>query len=224
MKKGYELIENCIQDISHRVNICKKVWKEQNLYKRIAEFRVFIFSVCSSADLIRSNVFEDFKKKRKQYFTDILERNRVKLCKEFVSYLRNHEKYKLKHKKLEKEIQKLAEILFKKIFMATDIYLIASEDGKCFSLWEIYNALKHSVYPERSPIAAYFVKDLAGYSGEMLIRMKSEDKDYYIHLWGGYVFPEGYEDERKERNETLVLIENVGEKICEVFKAMKEIF
>jgi len=64
--------------------------------------------------LIRSNVFEDFKKKRKQYFTDILERNRVKLCKEFVSYLRNHEKYKLKHKKLEKEIQKLAEILFKR--------------------------------------------------------------------------------------------------------------
>ena len=108
--------------------------------------------------------------------------------------------------------------------MATDIYLIASEDGKCFSLWEIYNALKHSVYPERSPIAAYFVKDFAGYSGEMLIRMKSEDKDYYIHLWGGYVFPGGYEDERKGRNETLVLIENVGEKICEVFKAMKEIF
>ena len=63
-----EVLDYYIEDIKYRIEACQTVDKEKNNFnKKVAEFRAFIFSIGSSMDIIRNNVFEDYEKNNSQH-------------------------------------------------------------------------------------------------------------------------------------------------------------
>lgn len=193
------ILNYCINDIKYRKEMLIKSWKIGEAYIKFSELRALIFSLGSSMDILRNSIFNEYpSNKQKKYFTDIFVNEKIR--EEFEIYIR--EKFDEGIiENIKNCVENLGKILLsKKIEGFDSTFALRGEKGKKFSVWDIYNSLKHSFYPKESPILAYFIDSLAGYKGELIIEIFDfkTNKKYYIHFFGDYIFPEGYEDKEKE--------------------------
>ena len=177
-----EVLDYYIEDIKYRIEACQAVDEENNFNKKVAEFRAFIFSIGSSMDIIRNNVFEDYEKNNSQppkikHFSDIYSIKEGKIQDEFDDYL--NKKYTDQQKQqIKTTVENLGEILSNRkypYFLAKKNHRLGSmfegEEGvKKFGLWDIYNSLKHSCYPLKSHFSA-FTNGILGKKHEMLLYM-----------------------------------------------------
>ena len=230
-----EVLDYCIEDIKYRIEACEAVDKEKNNFnKKVAEFRAFIFSVGSSMDIIRNNVFEDYEKNNSQsdkikHFSDIYSIKKGKIQNEFDEYLNNKYTDQKQKQQIRITLENLGEILSNKKyqFPATKNPLGLMLEGevgiKEFGLWDIYNSLKHSCYPLESHFVL-FTKDIIGEKHEMLLYIFDGNEKYYLPIWGGWVAPEGAEDYAKSiENPFITLIKAIGNDIIDNLKTLNEI-
>ena len=229
------VLDYCIEDIKYRIKACEDVDKEKNNFnKKVAEFRAFIFSVGSSMDIIRNNVFEDYEKNNSQsdkikHFSDIYSIKKGKIQNEFDEYLNNKYTDQKQKQQIRITLENLGEILSNKKyqFPATKNPLGLMLEGevgiKEFGLWDIYNSLKHSCYPLESHFVL-FTKDIIGEKHEMLLYIFDGNEKYYLPIWGGWVAPEGAEDYAKSiENPFITLIKAIGNDIIDNLKTLNEI-
>jgi hypothetical protein len=234
-----EVLDYCIEDIKYRIEACEAVDKEKNNFnKKVAEFRAFIFSVGSSMDIIRNNVFEDYEKNNSQHakikhFSDIysIKKGKIQDENEFDKYLNNKYTDQKQKQQIRITLENLGEILSNRkypYFLAKKNHRLGSmfegEEGvKKFGLWDIYNSLKHSCYPLESHFSA-FTNGILGKTHEMLLYIFDGDEKYYLPIWGGWVAPEGLKEyaESKE-NPFITLIKTIGNDIIENLKTLNEI-
>lgn len=230
-----EVLDYYIEDIKYRIEACQTVDKEKNNFnKKVAEFRAFIFSVGSSMDIIRNNVFEDYEKNNSQsdkikHFSDIYSIKKGKIQNEFDEYLNNKYTDQKQKQQIRITLENLGEILSNKKyqFPATKNPLGLMLEGevgiKEFGLWDIYNSLKHSCYPLESHFVL-FTKDIIGEKHEMLLYIFDGNEKYYLPIWGGWVAPEGAEDYAKSiENPFITLIKAIGNDIIDNLKTLNEI-
>jgi hypothetical protein len=230
-----EVLDYYIEDIKYRIEACEAVDKEKNNFnKKVAEFRAFIFSVGSSMDIIRNNVFEDYEKNNSQsdkikHFSDIYSIKKGKIQNEFDEYLNNKYTDQKQKQQIRITLENLGEILSNKKyqFPATKNPLGLMLEGevgiKEFGLWDIYNSLKHSCYPLESHFVL-FTKDIIGEKHEMLLYIFDGNEKYYLPIWGGWVAPEGAEDYAKSiENPFITLIKAIGNDIIDNLKTLNEI-
>ncbi len=200
------VLKYCIGDINHRI----KSYEKEDFNKKVSDFRAFIFSIGSSIDIIRNTVFEDYKKEdnqhpRNKYFRDIFNNNN-KIFDGFKNYLKENYIEQNKTEKIIEIIKNLGEIILNKkyYFSAKKSYnrpILKGEfeNIKKFSIWNLYNSLKHSCYPEKSYTLAYFSDDILGYKGEMVIYFNFKGEKYYYEIFGGWVAIAGAEEEIKNK-------------------------
>lgn len=230
-----EVLDYYIEDIKYRIEACEAVDKEKNNFnKKVAEFRAFIFSVGSSMDIIRNNLFEDYEKNNSQsdkikHFSDIYSIKKGKIQNEFDEYLNNKYTDQKQKQQIRITLENLGEILSNKKyqFPATKNPLGLMLEGevgiKEFGLWDIYNSLKHSCYPLESHFVL-FTKDIIGEKHEMLLYIFDGNEKYYLPIWGGWVAPEGAEDYAKSiENPFITLIKAIGNDIIDNLKTLNEI-
>ncbi len=230
-----EVLDYYIEDIKYRIEACQTVDKEKNNFnKKVAEFRAFIFSVGSSMDIIRNNLFEDYEKNNSQsdkikHFSDIYSIKKGKIQNEFDEYLNNKYTDQKQKQQIRITLENLGEILSNKKyqFPATKNPLGLMLEGevgiKEFGLWDIYNSLKHSCYPLESHFVL-FTKDIIGEKHEMLLYIFDGNEKYYLPIWGGWVAPEGAEDYAKSiENPFITLIKAIGNDIIDNLKTLNEI-
>jgi len=231
-----EVLDYYIEDIKYRIEACQAVDEENNFNKKVAEFRAFIFSIGSSMDIIRNNVFEDYEKNNSQppkikHFSDIYSIKEGKIQDEFDDYL--NKKYTDQQKQqIKTTVENLGEILSNRkypYFLAKKNHRLGSmfegEEGvKKFGLWDIYNSLKHSCYPLESHFSAFTSDILLGKKHEMLLYIFDGDEKYYLPIWGGWVTFEGAEDYAKgKENPFITLIKTIGNDIIDNLKTLNEI-
>jgi len=229
-----DVLDYCIEDIKYRIEACKAVDKENNFNKKVSEFRAFIFSVGSSLDIIRNNVFEDYEKNDSQpakskHFSDIYSIKKGKIQNEFDEYLNGKYTDQKQKQQIRTTFENLGKFLSNKKYQFpatknTSGLMLEGEVGiKEFGLWDIYNSLKHSCYPLESYFVL-FTKDIIGEKHEMLLYIFDGDEKYYLPIWGGWVTPEGAEDyaESKE-NPFITLIKAIGNDIIDNLKTLNEI-
>jgi len=229
-----EVLDYYIEDIKYRIEACEAVDKEKNNFnKKVAEFRAFIFSVGSSMDIIRNNLFEDYEKNNSQsdkikHFSDIYSIKKGKIQNEFDEYLNNKYTDQKQKQQIRITLENLGEILSNKKyqFPATKNPLGLMLEGevgiKEFGLWDIYNSLKHSCYPLESHFVL-FTKDIIGEKHEMLLYIFDGNEKYYLPIWGGWVAPEGAEDYAKSiENPFITLIKAIGNDIIDNLKTLNE--
>ncbi len=229
-----EILDCCIEDIKYRIEACEAVDKEKNNFnKKVAEFRAFVFSVGSSMDIIRNNVFEKYKKNESQsakskYFSDIYSIKEGKIKDEFDEYLDN--KYPDKQKQqIRTTVGSLGKILsnekypFAAIKNSLGIMFEGETEVKKIGLWDIYNSLKHSCYPLKSS-CIIFTNDILGLKHEMLLYIFDGEEKYYLPIWGGWVVPVGAEEYAKDKeNPFITLIKTIGTDITDNMKVLNEI-
>ncbi|MDK2907181.1 MAG: hypothetical protein PWP02_957 [Thermosipho sp. (in: thermotogales)] len=219
----YDLIY-CINDIKYRKQMLIKSWQNNDINIKFSELRALIFSIGSSMDILRNTIFNEYSSnnKSKKYFTDIFEKG--KISQKFKSYIREKFGDEL-FEDIKNYIENLGEILLsKKIQGFNKPIALKGEKCKKFSVWDIYNSLKHSFYPKESPIKAYFYDSLAGHKGELVIEINDlkASKKYYIHFFGGYIFPEGYRDKEKEgRNRFLEFMISLVDEILKNLEKLR---
>jgi len=230
-----EVLDYYIEDIKYRIEACEAVDKEKNNFnKKVAEFRAFIFSVGSSMDIIRNNVFEDYEKNNSQsdkikHFSDIYSIKKGKIQNEFDEYLNNKYTDQKQKQQIRITLENLGEILSNKKYQfpatknSSGLMLEGEVGIKEFGLWDIYNSLKHSCYPLESHFVL-FTKDIIGEKHEMLLYIFDGNEKYYLPIWGGWVAPEGAEDYAKSiENPFITLIKAIGNDIIDNLKTLNEI-
>ena len=229
-----EVLDYYIEDIKYRIEACQAVDEEKNFNKKVAEFRAFIFSIGSSMDIIRNNVFEDYEKNNSQppkikHFSDIYSIKEGKIQNEFDEYLNNKYTDQKQKQQIRITLENLGEILSNKKYQfpatknSSGLILEGEVGIKEFGLWDIYNSLKHSCYPLESHFVL-FTKDIIGEKHEMLLYIFDGNEKYYLPIWGGWVAPEGAEDYAKSiENPFITLIKAIGNDIIDNLKTLNEI-
>jgi len=217
------LLEKLSKEISYRVQQCEKVWKEGDSLKKFSEFKAFIFSLGSAMDIVRVRLFVDYPPKNKnKYFKDLFDLESKKISEDFVKYM----KEKLFDQKVISDVieafNKISYIFFSDKYVG---FCREKIEKKNFSLWKIYNSLKHTSIVEKSHIIANFTNDLIGTSGDIMLEIFDGNYLYEIHFQGKPVVPEGVESEifgYSSENQTLIWIWNVSHKVICFLKFLNE--
>ncbi|MBL5982240.1 hypothetical protein NAAC61_09700 [Petrotoga sp. 8T1HF07.NaAc.6.1] len=69
-----EVLDYCIKDIEYRIKSCENSYEKGDFNEKVSDFRAFIFSVGSSMDIMRNEIFEDYNQnKKRKYFSDIFD-------------------------------------------------------------------------------------------------------------------------------------------------------
>lgn len=233
-EKEKEVLDYCIKDIEYRIKSCESSYEKGDFNEKVSDFRAFIFSLGSSMDIMRNEIFEDYNQsKKRKYFSDIFDiksdkKQDIRSCKirdDFRNYLSNN--YTDQNKK-----QKILEIMENLgIIISNDKYYFIAQkfskgkiEEKKISLWDIYNSLKHSCYPRKPNTYAYFMDDIVGYKGEMLLIIHTIKGEYSFEIFGGWVAPEGLEEYAKSKeNPYLKMIKDIGNYIIINLKALEEV-
>lgn len=233
-EKEKEVLDYCIKDIEYRIKSCENSYEKGDFNEKVSDFRAFIFSVGSSMDIMRNEIFEDYNQsKKRKYFSDIFDiksdkKQDIRSCKirdDFRNYLSNN--YTDQNKK-----QKILEIMENLgIIISNDKYYFTAQnfskgkiEKKKISLWDIYNSLKHSFYPRKPNTIAMWVDDLVGYEGEMLLIIPTTKGEYSLEIFGGRTTFEGAEELLKNKeNLYLKRIKDFGNYIIRNLKALEEV-
>ncbi|POZ89524.1 hypothetical protein [Petrotoga halophila] len=233
-EKEKEVLDYCIKDIEYRIKSCESSYEKGDFNEKVSDFRAFIFSLGSSMDIMRNEIFEDYNQsKKRKYFSDIFDiksdkKQDIRSCRirdDFRNYLSNN--YTDQNKK-----QKILEIMENLgIIISNDKYYFTAQnfskgkiEKKKISLWDIYNSLKHSCYPRKPNTYAYFKDELVGYKGEMLLSISTTEGEYSFEIFGGWVPFEGAEEDAKNKeNPYLKMIKDIGNYIIRNLKALEEV-
>ncbi len=230
MLKNY-ILQYLRDEISYRTERCIKVFNEEDQIKKFAEFKAFIFSIGSAMDLVRVRIFNEFPtKNRFKSFSDF---GKNGLSQDFENFV--EKKFVTNFHNVKKEditfpIDKIIKIFFAKKFVEKKKILdVNGKNGeKKFTLWEIYNSLKHSTIIKDKEIYFVMTDSIIGRSEEFIVETfdKKEKCYYYISFPGKPVAPEGIKPEDcdiSSESETLIWIKKISKKIIEFLNSLDKI-
>jgi len=60
------VLEYCIKDIEYKIKSCENSYEKEDFNEKASDFRAFIFSVGSSMDIMKNEIFEDYKQNKKE--------------------------------------------------------------------------------------------------------------------------------------------------------------
>ncbi len=222
MKSTYTL-EKLIEEISYRTQRCEEAWNEGDPLKRFSEFKAFIFSIGSAMDIVRVHVFFDFPPiGNKYYFKDLFGDKQKNISDSFIEHLEGKIADRRVKDSVIEALDKIRKIFFDERYEA---FLRENpHDKKYFSLWQIYNSLKHTSIPKESYIKALFTDSIIGTSGDIMIEIFDDEHLYEIHFPGKPVAPEGIKPEDlgySSENQTLVWIEALKQEVVNFLETLK---
>ena len=228
------VLDYCIKDIEYRIKSCESSYEKGDFNEEVSDFRAFIFSVGSSMDIMRNEIFEDYKQnKKRKYFSDIFDikndkKQDIRSCEirgDFRNYLSNNYTDQNKRQKILEIMEDLGKIISNdKYYFFAQNFSKGKIEKKKISLWDIYNSLKHSFYPRKPNTFGMWVDDIVGYKGEMLLIIHTTEGEYSFEIFGGWVAPEGAEEYAKSKeNPYLKMIKDFGNYIIKNLQALHEV-
>jgi hypothetical protein len=229
-----EVLDYCIKDIEYRIKSCENSYEKGDFNEKVSDFRAFIFSVGSSMDIMRNEIFEDYNQnKKRKYFSDIFDikndkKQDIRSCEirgDFKNYLSNNYTDRNKRQKIIEIMENLGIIISNdKYYFIAQNFSKGKIEKKKISLWDIYNSLKHSCYPRKPNTLGMWLNELLGYKGEMLLSISTTEGEYSFEIFGGWVTFEGFEEEAKNKeNPYLKMIKDIGNYIIRNLKALEEV-
>jgi len=228
------VLDYCIKDIEYRIKSCESSYEKENFNGKVSDFRAFIFSMGSSMDIVRNEIFEEYKQnKKRKYFSDIFDikndkKQDIKRCKirgDFKNYLSDNYTDQNKRQKILELLENLGKIISNdKYYFTARNFSKGKFEEKKISLWDIYNSLKHSCYPRKPNTIGMWVDDILGYKGEMLLNISTTEGEYSFEIFGGWLAPEGAEEYSKSKeNPYLKMIKDFGNYIIRNLRALREV-
>jgi hypothetical protein len=228
------VLDYCIKDIEYRIKSCESSYEKGDFNEEVSDFRAFIFSVGSSMDIMRNEIFEDYKQnKKRKYFSDIFDikndkKQDIRSCEirgDFRNYLSNNYTDQNKRQKILEIMEDLGKIISNdKYYFIAQNFSKGKIEKKKISLWDIYNSLKHSFYPRKTNTITMRVDDLVGYKGEMLLIISTTEGEYSLEIFGGRIAFEGAEEYAKSKeNPYLNMIKDLGNYIIKNLQALREV-
>jgi len=228
------VLDYFIKDIEYRIKSCESSYEKEDFNEKVSDFRAFIFSVGSSMDIMRNEIFEDYKQnKKRKYFIDIFDikndkKQDIRSCEirgDFKNYLSNNYTDRNKRQKIIEIMENLGIIISNdKYYFIAQNFSKGKIEKKKISLWDIYNSLKHSCYPRKPNTLGMWLNELVGYKGEMLLSISTTEGEYSFEIFGGWVTFEGFEEEAKNKeNPYLKMIKDIGNYIIRNLKALEEV-
>ncbi|PNR88525.1 hypothetical protein X925_05890 [Petrotoga sp. 9T1HF07.CasAA.8.2] len=233
-EKEKVVLDYCIKDIEYRIKSCESSYEKEDFNEKVSDFRAFIFSMGSSMDIIRNEIFEDYKQNKKwKYFNDIFDikndkKQDIRSCEirgDFKNHLSNNYTDQNKRQRILEIMENLGIIISNdKYYFIAQKFSKGKIEEKKISLWDIYNSLKHSCYPRKPNTYAYFKDDIVGYKGEMLLNISTTEGEYSFEIFGGWVAFEGAEELAKSKeNPYLKMIKDIGNYIIKNLTDMQEV-